>query len=115
MRAPAFDALAKSDEPSLRYKLRAHVLGENPESRAMLALRREVQRSPRVQALLAEHLGPSGGGAARQRGVYDKWRGVHWVMATLADLGYPPGDRALVPLRDRLLDAWLAPHYYEEF
>jgi hypothetical protein len=44
MRAPAIDALARSDEPSLRYKLRAHVLGENPESRAMLALRREVQR-----------------------------------------------------------------------
>lgn len=114
MRSPAVDALAKSDEPSLRYKLRARVLGENPESRAMLALRREVARSPRVQALLAGQLGPDAR-SARQRGVYDKWRGAHWVMASLADLGYPPGDRALIPLRDRLLDAWLAPHYFEEF
>ena len=36
-------------------------------------------------------------------------------MATLADLGYPPGDRALAPIRDQLLDAWLAPHFFEEF
>jgi hypothetical protein len=113
MRAPAFDALAKSDEPSLRYKLRAHVLGENPESRAMLALRREIKRSPRVQALLTEHLQPRQ--VNERRNVYDKWQGAHWVMASLADLGYPPGDRELIPLRDRLLDAWLAPHYYEEF
>jgi hypothetical protein len=114
MRAPAFDALARSDEPSLRYKLRARVLGENPESSAMLALRREIKRSPRVQALLAYHLQPEGG-AARNRSVYDKWQGAHWAMASLADLGYPPGDRALITLRERLLDAWLAPHYYEEF
>ncbi|HEV8338777.1 MAG TPA: hypothetical protein VGR25_03860 [bacterium] len=36
-------------------------------------------------------------------------------MATLADLGYPPGDRTLMPLRDQLLDHWLAPRYFREF
>ena len=36
-------------------------------------------------------------------------------MAALADLGYPPGDRTLMPIRDQLLDAWLAPEFYEEF
>jgi hypothetical protein len=51
----------------------------------------------------------------RGRNVYQKWQGAHWVMATLADLGYPPGDRALVPLRDQLLDHWLAPQYFDEF
>ena len=113
MAAPAIDALAKSDEPSLRYKLRAHVFGENPESRRMLALRREIQRSPRVQALLAGR--DADGRLIQKRGVYHKWQGAHWVMASLADLGYPPGDRELVPLRQQLLETWLAPHYYEEF
>jgi hypothetical protein len=39
-------------------------------------------------------------------GAYRKWDGAHWVLATLADIGYPPGDPSLVPLRDQVL-AWL--------
>src|SRR4030095_9523980 len=38
-----------------------------------------------------------------------------WVMASLADLGYPPGDRELVPIRDQLLDAWLDRGFFAEF
>jgi hypothetical protein len=37
---------------------------------------------------------------------YTKWTGAHWVLVTLADLGYPPGDRALLPLREQVLE-WL--------
>jgi hypothetical protein len=40
---------------------------------------------------------------------------AHWVLATLADLGYPPGDKTLLPLRDQLLGAWLSPEYFAEF
>jgi hypothetical protein len=29
--------------------------------------------------------------------VYKKWEGIHWVLADLADIGYPPGDQALLP------------------
>jgi hypothetical protein len=37
---------------------------------------------------------------------YAKWYGAHWVLVALADLGYPPGDQTLIPLRDQVY-AWL--------
>lgn len=32
--------------------------------------------------------------------------GAHWVLADLADIGYPPGDETLIPLRE-LVYKWL--------
>jgi len=66
-----------------------------------------------VAALLAGRA--ADGRLLRGRGIYQKWQGAHWVMAALADLGYPPGDRDLIPMRDQLLDAWLAPEFYDEW
>lgn len=37
---------------------------------------------------------------------YQKWRGAHWTLAMLAEIGHPRGDRGLVPLREQVL-AWL--------
>ena len=105
--------LLESPEPSIRFKVRSGVLGEDPASPEMRMLREEIRVSPRVQALLADRSG--NGTLLRSRHPYQKWQGAHWVMASLADLGYPPGDRALTPIRDQLLDAWLAPEYYDEY
>ncbi len=33
-------------------------------------------------------------------------------MATLADIGYPSGDKSLEPIRDQLLDQWLGETFY---
>ena len=107
------DVLLSSPEPAIQYKARVGALGESASSRSMQSLRQEIKRSPRVQALLAGR-GPDGR-LLRGRSVYAKWQGAHWVMAALADLGYPPGDRSLIPIRDQLLDLWLAPQFYEEF
>ena len=107
------DQLLASAEPSIRYKVRVGVLGESESSRGIRSLRREIRASPRVAALLAGRA--SDGRLLRGRHVYQKWQGAHWVMAALADLGYPPGDRDLAPIRDQLLDAWLAPQFYDEF
>ena len=107
------DGLLASSEPSVRYKVRVGVLGESESSRSIRALRREIRTSPRVGALLAGRA--ADGRLLRGLGVYQKWQGAHWVMAALADLGYPPGDRDLVPMRDQLLDTWLAPEWYDEF
>ena len=78
----------------------------------MVALGREVARSPRVRSLLGRRgiLGRPG----TSRGVYNYWQGCQWVLEHLADLGYPPGDRELEPMRDRVLDLWLRPSYYRE-
>lgn len=37
---------------------------------------------------------------------YQKWYGTHWVLAQLADIGYPPGDQNLIPLREQVYH-WL--------
>jgi hypothetical protein len=106
------DALLESPEPSIRYKLRVGVLNEAPDSPGIRALREEVRESPRVRALLA---GRDDSGRWPGRSVYKKWQGAHWVLVALADLGYPPGDVALAPLRDQVQQTWLAPHYFVEY
>lgn len=106
-------ALLRSKEPSVRWKVRVHVLGEDLRSRRIRNLELEVHRSPRVRALLADR-DPRG----RLRPIgnpYSKWQGAHWVLATLADVGYPRASRALLAMRDQVLDRWLGDSFYREF
>ncbi|MGH2936016.1 MAG: hypothetical protein ACRDL2_16095 [Gaiellaceae bacterium] len=42
---------------------------------------------------------------------YAKWRGAHWVLVMLAELGHPGGDESLVPLREQVL-GWLLSDTY---
>jgi hypothetical protein len=46
---------------------------------------------------------------------YAKWVGAHWVLATLAELDYPPGDTTLVPLREQVYAWLLSPHRIRRF
>ncbi len=99
--------LLESDEPSVRYKIRVGVLGEDAESPSIAALRRTIKKSPRV-ALLLSNRSPDGRIAPVGQ-VYKKWIGAHWVLASLADIGYPPGDSSLRPAVDQVVDWWLRP------
>ena len=102
---PIDDQLSKlleSDEPSLRWKVRVNVLDEDPNSPQIAALQQEIASSDRVQSLLS--LRGDDGRIVTFRNEYDKWKGAHWVLATLADIGYPSGDASLEPVRDQLLD-----------
>jgi hypothetical protein len=103
------DTLLASPEPSIRWKVRTGVLGEAPDSAGIVALREEIRGSERVRRLLAPF------SSARWPSAYSKWQGAHWVLAALADLGYPSGDPALHPLREQILDTWLDTSYYTEF
>ena len=98
-------ALLASDEPSIRRKVRVDVLGEDPASRANRRLGEEIRTSPRARALID--------GAATAP--YRKWQGRHWVLQTLAELGYPAGDEALEALASSVLETWLNPRYYREY
>src|SRR5438552_12600758 len=113
MDAAPIAALLKSSEPSIRWKTRVHVLGEDPGTESIRLLREEIRSSATVRALLSrrEQLGRAG----TRRQVYYKWQGLHWVLASLADLGSPEGDESLHPLRDRVLELWLDPSYFHEF
>jgi len=107
------DALLKSVEPSIRFKARVYLLGEDPQSRAIRKLRDEIRESPRVRGLLCFR--GRDGRIVRRRGIYEKWHGPHWVLAALADLGYPEGDVSLHPIRDQVLDYWLRDDFFREF
>jgi hypothetical protein len=107
------DRLLASEEPAIRFKTRVHVLKESVNNRRIRALQHEIRSSSRVRRLLS---GRDASGRLRGRGVYDKWRGAHWVLATLADIGYPRGDKSLQPMRDQLMERWLnRESFYEEF
>ena len=97
---PDVEHLLQSDEPCIRYRVRTGVLGENPDSRAMVALRRDIAESLRARALLSERTGDG----TILRGPYQKWTGAHWVVTLLGEIGYPPGDASLKPLVDQGVD-----------
>jgi len=106
--ADPLQIMAASDEPALR--LRAGRLQAVPPSlEEEETLRAQVRTSQRVSQLLSERL-PNG---TIPLGVYNKWRGAHWVLSILAELGYPSGDDSLIPLREQVLNCWLSPAHFK--
>jgi hypothetical protein len=106
-------SLLSSSEPSIRWRTRVGILREDRDSAGVRKLEEEIRRSPRVRALLSQK--DRMGRSDTARAVYHYWQGFHWVLASLADLGYPREDETLQPMRDRTLDFWLRPVYYREF
>lgn len=102
------DRLLASTEPSIRWRARVHVLGEDPDKPANRRLRNEIRRTGAARRQLDGH-------AATRRRIYAKWQGPHWVLMRLADLGYPPGDEDLAPIRDAVLRTWLGHFYFREY
>lgn len=96
------DALLALDEPSLHFRIRTELLGESPSSLAVVEALNAIPGSTRVRRLLSERRGDG----TIPGHPYAKWTGAHWVLVALAELGYPPGDATLVPLREQVL-AWL--------
>ncbi|HTL11464.1 MAG TPA: hypothetical protein VL588_03190, partial [Bdellovibrionota bacterium] len=100
-------------DPSVRWAVRTNVLGEDVGTKSVRTLQEEIRKGVRVEKLLASR--DAKGRLMSQRNIYDKWQGAHWVLATLAQIGYPAGDRSLVPMRDQVLDYWLQDSFYQEF
>jgi hypothetical protein len=103
--------LLESTEPSLRWKTRVNILGEDRKSAAIQKLETEIKNSPRVKALL-QKVDKTGHMTIN---VYAKWQGAQWVFMTLVDIGYPRGDKHLQATADELLDVWLEERFFNEF
>ena len=93
--------------PSVRYKVLVDVLDRPRVCAEVRALQEEIRSSPRVSALLSERT-PAGTIPFHP---YTKWYGAQWVLAALAEIGYPPGDQSLIPLREQVLACWLSPQH----
>ncbi|UCG70068.1 MAG: hypothetical protein JSV09_03360 [Thermoplasmata archaeon] len=103
------DKLLNSDEPSIRYKVLTGVVGTEPESSEIKELQEQIKKSPRVEMLLSER---NKDGKIPHR-PYAKWYGAHWLLADLADIGYPKKDESLIPLREQIYE-WLFSKEHEE-
>lgn len=101
--------LIESEEPSVRFKILANVLGKKLGSAQIRNLRNEIKTSKRVRSLLSER--DKNGEIPYHP--YAKWYGAHWVLADLADIGYPPGDESLIPLREQVYK-WLLSERHEK-
>jgi len=100
--------LLQSPEPLVRLK--AHALLGHTGSPEADEARSALPQSPVLRGLLSPRL-PDGRFPGSP---YAKYWGAHWVLTVLADLGYPPGDPALMPMRDQVLELWLAPEHTRE-
>jgi hypothetical protein len=94
--------LSKSENPSIRYLIKRDYLGMPENSSEVTADRGAIRTSPFVEKLLQMR---------REDGkfpwhAYAKWKGAFWTLLTLVDMGYPPGDLRLLPLKDQVLE-WL--------
>ena len=94
--------LLQSGEPSIRYKVLTQILAHEIDSVEIRKLQDDIRRSTRAQRLLSER--DAEGQIPGHP--YSKWNGAHWVLAALADIGYPPGDQSLIPLREQVY-GWL--------
>lgn len=103
------DKLVKSDEPSVRFKVLVNVLGKELESVEIIRLQQEIKSCPRVRLLLSER----GKDGKIPFHPYAKWYGAHWILASLADIGYPPSDESLIPLREQVYE-WLLSKKHEK-
>jgi len=98
------DSLCGHADPVIAFRARRLLAGESERSPAMRRLRRAIGASRMAQRLLT--------GLRMERfSPYRKWQGPHWTLYSLAEIGFPAGDEALLPLRQRVLDWMFAPAF----
>lgn len=105
---PILQNLLQSTEASIQFRTRSELLREETSSPAMAALREQIRSSSRVQSLLSER---DDDGCIPCH-PYKKWYGAHWVLVSLAELGYPPGDQTFYPLREQVLTWLFSEHHF---
>lgn len=97
-------SLCAHENPVVAYRARRLLAGESESSPALCELRQAIGSSETAKRLLlalnGERFNP-----------YRKWQGPHWTLYLLAEIGFPPGDERLLPLRQRVMDWMFAPAF----
>ncbi len=74
--------------------------------------RLKIKNSSRVKKILSFR--DKDGRISRGRDVYDKWKGAHWTLSALADIGYPAEDKSLNSLKEQVLEFWLRDVFFTD-
>lgn len=101
---PLVDSLCAHEDPVIAHRARRLLAGEPEHAPAMRRLRRSIGASTMAQRLLM-------GLRLERFNAYRKWQGPHWTLYSLAEIRYPAGDEALLPLRQRVMDWMFAPAF----
>jgi hypothetical protein len=104
---PVMRDLLRSSDPVIQLKARVLLLEEGEGTTRMRRLRQEVAGSRMARQLLVHR---TRDGRIDQH-PYRKWQGPHWTLYSLAQIGYPPGDDSLVPMRDQVHEWLFAPEH----
>jgi len=98
------DSLCAHENPVVAFRARRLLAGESERSSALRKLRRAIGSSEMATRLLmalhGERFNP-----------YRKWQGPHWTLYSLAEIGFPAGDKRLLRLRQRVTDWMFAPAF----
>jgi hypothetical protein len=94
----------ESKEPAIRLKTYLRLLDHDYETKEVKKIIADLKKTSPVVSNLFSFL-PKDKKKPPYH-VYTKWQGTHWILADLADIGYPPGDSTLFPSRELELD-WL--------
>lgn len=108
--AEIVENLLTSDLACIRYQTRLQMRGEDPNTPEMQQLQAQIPGDQVVKQLLSERQADN----SMPRKAYHKWCGPHWVLAALADLGYPAGDDSLIPLREQVFE-WLLDDFHANY
>jgi hypothetical protein len=98
------DSLCSHRNPVVAYRARRLLADESESSTALRNLRRAIGSSEMAKRLLLALKG-------ERFNPYRKWQGPHWTLYSLAEIGFPPGDERLLPLRQRVMDWMFAPAF----
>ena len=101
--------LLASEDPSIRYLTLRHLLEEADDSLRVRQTAAEILEGPRVDALLSGQEADGGFGVPP----YQKWKGAHWRLVSLVELGVPPGDSRLTAAAKQVLQ-WLTGRSHRE-
>src|SRR5688500_9230613 len=103
---PGLDWLLASAEPAIRHAALVELADRSIDDPDVVAARRAIPRGHLVRGLLA-----APDNAGRPVVPYSKWRGAHWRLVSLVDLGVPADD---IPARTFIepILGWLLGKYH---
>ena len=98
------ERLLESREPAVKLKTNLRLLDYDYDSSTVIKITKNIKKDSPLLSSLFSFLPKDK--KSYEFHAYNKWHGIHWILASLADIGYPLSDGDLIPSRNIELD-WL--------